>query len=203
MGQVPVKVIGEVAIGDYILPSGNADGLAMAVSSDEMKARDFTRIIGIAWETSDGKQAFEYINTAVGINSNDMAKMIEGMQSIMNEMQLAIQEVNPNYEPKMFQVSGTPNLMANDYSVSPSMNQHIVNQLNIDENASLDDKMQALKQYAYDNGAGEYLEQFPYLSELMDNPHDMELVNKVINEYTVALHNAQLLVQAMNQANQN
>ena len=195
MGQVPVKVIGKVSKGDYILPSGNEDGFAMAVHPDDMQAKDFARIIGIAWEESDGKKAFAYINTAVGINANDTAKMLEEMQSLMNEMQLALQEVNPNYEPKLYSVSSRPNLMSDSYSMAPSMNEHIMSQLNIGENDSLEDKMAALKQYAYDNGAGEYLEQFPYFFELLENPNDMELVNKVITEYSQALSNAQALVQ--------
>ena len=195
MGQVPVKVIGKVSKGDYILPSGNEDGFAMAVHPDDMQAKDFARIIGIAWEESDGKKAFAYINTAVGINANDTAEMLEEMQSLMNEMQLALQEVNPNYEPKLYSVTSRPNLMSDSYSMAPSMNEHIMSQLNIGENDSLEDKMAALKQYAYDNGAGEYLEQFPYFFELLENPHDMELVNKVITEYSQALSNAQALVQ--------
>ena len=195
MGQVPVKVIGKVAIGDYILPSGNEDGFAMAVHPDDMQAKDYSRIIGIAWEESDGEKAFAYINTAVGINSNDTAALLEEMQGLMNEMQLAIQEVNPNYEPQLYSISSRPNLMASDYSISPTMSEHIMSQLNISEDATLEDKMAALKQYAYDNGAGEYLEQFPYFFELLENPHDMELVQKVISEYTAALQNAQMLVQ--------
>lgn len=199
MGQIPVKVIGEVKIGDYILPSGNADGFAMAIAPEKMKAKDFGRIIGVAWEAADGEKAFEYINTAVGINANDMAGMVDQMQSVLNKMQLAIQEVNPNYEPELFQVSGQSNMLENGYTVSPSMNQHILNQLNVDENASLDTKLGALKKYAYDNGAGEYLESFPHLFELMDNPHDEALVQEVISEYTVALQNAQYLAHLIKQ----
>lgn len=195
MGQVPVKVIGKVSKGDYILPSGNEDGFAMAVHPDDMMAKDFARIVGIAWEESDGEKAFAYINTAVGINSNDTAEMLEEMQALMNEMQLAIQEVNPNYEPRLYSVTSRPSLMSDTYSMSPTMNEHIISQLNVGENASLEDKMAALKQYAYDNGAGEYLEQFPHFFELLENPHDMELVQTVISEYTVALHNAQMLAQ--------
>ena len=199
MGQVPVKVIGEVKKGDYILPSGNEDGFAMAVHPDDMQAKDFSRIVGIAWEESDGKKAFAYVKTAVGINANDTAKMLEEMQALMNEMQLAIQEVNPNYEPQLYNISSRPNLMSDSYSMAPTMSEHIISQLNISEDATLEDKMAALKQYAYDNGAGEYLEQFPYFFELLENPHDMELVNKVIDEYTVALQNAQTLISLTSQ----
>lgn len=200
MGQVPVKVIGEVNIGDYILPSGNGDGFAIAVAPEEMKAKDYGRIVGIAWQASDGKKAFDYVNTAVGINSNDMADMMDYMQSVMNEMQLAIKEVNPNYEPTIFNVAGRPTAIADNYTVAPTMNQHILSQLQIDGDASLEEKMRALKQYTYESDAGEYLEHFPYLYELMENPNDMDLVNKVITEYTQALQNAQALTAAIENA---
>jgi len=36
-----VKVIGEVEIGDYILPSGQGDGVAIAIHPSKMLARDY------------------------------------------------------------------------------------------------------------------------------------------------------------------
>src|SRR5690606_40935855 len=39
MGQVPVKVMGAVRIGDYILPSGSGDGIAIAVHPDRKSTR--------------------------------------------------------------------------------------------------------------------------------------------------------------------
>jgi hypothetical protein len=96
MGQVPVKARGVVHIGDYLLPSGEGDGLAIAVAPDKMKARDFKRIIGVAWEAAEGKEFYKLVNTAVGLNQNDTGKLIEEMKSVINEMQKALQEVNPN-----------------------------------------------------------------------------------------------------------
>jgi len=71
MGQVPVRVLGKVAIGDYILPSGNNDGLGIAVSPDNITAKDIKNIVGVAWEASNSAYDFKLINTAVGINNND------------------------------------------------------------------------------------------------------------------------------------
>ena len=50
MGQVPVKVIGPVNAGDYLVPSGRSDGTAMAISSVNAALPD--SIIGQAWESS-------------------------------------------------------------------------------------------------------------------------------------------------------
>ena len=60
-----------------------------------MKAKDYHRIIGIAWEDSkieDRLKIYQMINTAVGINQNDLATVIDQMQTVMNQMQDAIKE---------------------------------------------------------------------------------------------------------------
>jgi hypothetical protein len=80
MGQIPVKVIGEVHIGDYILPTGNNDGFAISVHPDLMQIGDYGRIIGVAWEAS-GEAKMNYINTAVGINSNDLSQKLDGLNA--------------------------------------------------------------------------------------------------------------------------
>ena len=77
MGQVQVKVAGSVSSGDYILPSGNNDGLGIAVSPDDMKSGDYGRVVGIAWEAGRGDMPFNFINTAVGVNANDLSKKVE------------------------------------------------------------------------------------------------------------------------------
>ena len=56
MGQVPVRVIGKVAIGDYVLASGNNDGLAIAKAADQIQWEDYKKIVGIAWEACKGQQ---------------------------------------------------------------------------------------------------------------------------------------------------
>lgn len=71
MGQVPVRVFGSVNIGDYILPSGNNDGLGIALSPEKITAKDIKNIVGVAWESSNDANGLKLINTAVGINNND------------------------------------------------------------------------------------------------------------------------------------
>jgi UDP-3-O-[3-hydroxymyristoyl] glucosamine N-acyltransferase len=82
MGQVPVRVVGAVNIGDYIIPSGNNDGYAIGVSPSAMKIDDYARIVGVAWQSASDKPG-NYVNIAVGINNNDLArKMLEQQQQI-------------------------------------------------------------------------------------------------------------------------
>ncbi|MEM1002864.1 MAG: hypothetical protein AAGH46_09460, partial [Bacteroidota bacterium] len=91
MGQVPVRVIGSVNIGDYILPSGNNDGFGIAVAPEKISAKDIKKIVGVAWEASNDSQGFRLINTAVGINNNDNNPIV-----IKLEEQLAKQEQELN-----------------------------------------------------------------------------------------------------------
>lgn len=67
IGQVPVKVTGAVTSGQWLRPSGKADGRAMAMTSAEhiTYARE---AIGQAWETVTGNGG-ALVNTAVGIGT--------------------------------------------------------------------------------------------------------------------------------------
>ena len=64
VGQVPVRVIGEVSTGDYIIASGNNDGTAIAVHPDHMTVANVNAIIGRAWSESTDS-AEKLINVAI------------------------------------------------------------------------------------------------------------------------------------------
>jgi len=114
MGQVPVKVIGKVQIGDYILPSGNNNGAAIAVSPKNMQPDQYQKIVGIAWESNE-TNSFSYINVAVGLNANDVARLslkqqheienqkeeINGLKSQINKMNEVLAQLIPNYAASM------------------------------------------------------------------------------------------------------
>ncbi len=107
MGQVPILVLGNVNIGDYILPSGDGDGTAKAVNPDSMKANDFSKVIGISWQKSDPDKIFNYINTAVGFNSVQIGSVVNTMQTVINSMQQELANLNPNYKPIFFDTVDT------------------------------------------------------------------------------------------------
>ena len=192
MGQVPVKVLGRVRKGDYILPSGKGDGMAMAVTPINMSILDYRRVIGVAWADSDPKKAFSFINTAVGLNTNDLAATVDQMQSVINGMQLALQKAVPDYKPALFATSGkTQTTSSTGYSTAPSMREVIKNDIAKGGYTNVREAMQEVKQYMSAQGVD--LSQYPYMTELLNNPTP-EVARKAQAHYMGVLVKAQALL---------
>lgn len=82
MGQVPVKVLGPVQSGDYIIPSGNNDGIGIAVHPEQLPTEDFKSILGVSWETKNvDKNQIHKTKISVGLNFNDLAPRVEKLES--------------------------------------------------------------------------------------------------------------------------
>lgn len=78
LGQVPVRVAGKVDQGDYIMASGNNDGMGIAVKPADMQIADFHRVVGVAWENAP-ENPVNVIKIGVGINANDLAPQVEAL----------------------------------------------------------------------------------------------------------------------------
>ncbi len=102
MGQVPVRVLGEVQSGDYILPSELGSGFGKAVHPDEMTTRDYKKIVGVAWENMFSPMTgFSIVNVAVGINNNDIADLMAKQEErlanlLLDHDQLQSEVINSN-----------------------------------------------------------------------------------------------------------
>ena len=92
MGQVPVHVLGKVEIGDYILPSGQNNGLGRAVRPADMKADDYSKIVGVAWSASTSN-SYSKINVAIGLNTNDISKVVSEQNTVIQEQGNAISQL--------------------------------------------------------------------------------------------------------------
>ena len=75
LGQIPVKVRGNVFVGDYILPSGLNDGTGKAISPEAIRADQYREIVGVAWSGSLTSGSITLINMAIGLNNNDLANL--------------------------------------------------------------------------------------------------------------------------------
>jgi len=87
MGQIPVKVRGLVVSGDFILPSGFNDGTGIGVSPEKILPSQYKEIVGVAWSGSLNINGMSMVNMAIGLNSNDMARLAEQQEKRINELE--------------------------------------------------------------------------------------------------------------------
>lgn len=97
MGQVPVVVRGRVNVGDYILPSGLNDGTGIGVSPKLITPQQYREIVGIAWSATPEGSTLSMVNLAIGLNTNDVARLVEQQQSKIDEQQAKIAKLESSF----------------------------------------------------------------------------------------------------------
>lgn len=125
MGQVPVKVMGIVERGDYIIPSGRKDGFGRAVKASDLRPEQYQQIVGIAWSSSD-TGGFNHVNVAVGLNANDVATLVIDQMTEISQLKRQIDNTNrilaelvPGYAESLASIERAPVLPANAASKHP------------------------------------------------------------------------------------
>ncbi|MCC6845971.1 MAG: hypothetical protein IT283_06615, partial [Bacteroidetes bacterium] len=121
MGQVPVRVLGPVKLGDYILPSDGGNGLGIAVAPSNMRVEDYKKIVGVAWSAGSNPD-LNTVRVAVGLNTNSLATMIEkqnsemlAMKESMSQMNSALASLVPGYSKMMNVPASSPVQNSADY----------------------------------------------------------------------------------------
>jgi hypothetical protein len=108
VGQIPVKIIGPVTTGDFIVAKGNIPGYGVAVKPSRMTTEDYRLIVGRAWETInvDGPKL---VNTLVGVQNNDFLKIIEKYQQKVTDVEARLaaieKKLNMSQETKKTRTS--------------------------------------------------------------------------------------------------
>ncbi len=97
MGQVPVVVRGRVNVGDYILPSGLNDGTGIGVSPKLITPQQYREIVGIAWSATPEGSTLSTVNLAIGLNTNDVAGLVEQQQAKIDEQQAKIAKLENSF----------------------------------------------------------------------------------------------------------
>jgi len=92
LGQVPVKVRGAVHEGDFIIASGLNDGIAVAVSAQDITPEQFTQVLGRAW-TSSADAKLKYIKVAVGLNAKSMSEIMSREENEINVLKQQVIEL--------------------------------------------------------------------------------------------------------------
>ena len=92
MGQVPVKVMGPVEIGDYIVAHEKIKGYGQAVKPNKMTANQFKKAVGRAWEKNNLKGP-KLINTVVGIHNGDWKNLFENLVDKQNKIENDLESI--------------------------------------------------------------------------------------------------------------
>lgn len=101
MGQVPVDVLGPVAAGDFIVPSGDHDGYGVAISPENFNVAHLDQILGIAWQSGSDKH-FNTVNVAIGLSNAASDLVFDAFDSELDDMSSEIASL------KQFLLHGTP-----------------------------------------------------------------------------------------------
>ena len=80
MGQVPVKIIGPVNSGDYIVGLSAVKGYGKAISPKDMTAQDFKYTVGRSWETNT-KEGPKTVLTVVGVHNGDWVGIVQQLKA--------------------------------------------------------------------------------------------------------------------------
>ena len=97
MGQIPVKTMGPVESGDYIVGTGNVLGYAVAVHPEEMTLEDFHNTVGRSWESVD-QQGPHMVNTVIGMHNGDYLNVLQRYENRMNSTEARLQSLESALE---------------------------------------------------------------------------------------------------------
>lgn len=98
MGQVMTMVKGEVNVGDYIIPSGYNDGIAKAVSPEEITLDQIPLVAGKAWEASEEAAIIGFINVAVGLKTSEWVDVIQRQEEAHQALETKVETMHAELE---------------------------------------------------------------------------------------------------------
>jgi hypothetical protein len=93
MGQVPVKVMGAVHTGDYIVAHPSLIGYGQAIAPKDMTPDDFTLTVGRSWENKPS-EGVKMVNTVVGVHNGDWAKIMTKMEEKHKALEVRVENLN-------------------------------------------------------------------------------------------------------------
>ena len=103
MGQIPVKVVGPVHAGDYIVAKSSIEGYGVAVNPLNMRIEDYKLSVGRSW-TTNRENGPKLVTTVVGVHNSDFLNIIKSLKEHVdaNESRLKAIEEKLNISSKGF-----------------------------------------------------------------------------------------------------
>ena len=113
MGQIPVKIMGPVATGDYIVGKGSIPGYGVAINPKDMTIEDFKLTVGRSWD-ENLKNGPKMVNTVVGVHNGDYFKILQKYEQKFKDSEARL-DVS---EERMSAVENKVNILLNAQNLS-------------------------------------------------------------------------------------
>jgi hypothetical protein len=100
MGQIPVKVMGPVASGDYIVADGSVPGYGIAKPQDKLSVEDMPLVVGRSWETRAGAGP-KMVNTVVGVHNGDYFRILQKYEQRLRDTEAKMETLSKGSSARM------------------------------------------------------------------------------------------------------
>lgn len=92
MGQIPVKIQGPVASGDYIVGNAATPGYGIAVNPSKMTREQALLVVGRAWDTNSNAGP-KMVNTVIGVDNGQFLKVLQDSHDEMQSSRSQVTEL--------------------------------------------------------------------------------------------------------------
>ncbi len=93
LGQIPVKIIGPVTSGDYIVGNSHTPGYGIAINPANITSDQVRLIVGRSWDTNLAVGP-KMINTVIGVDNGGFLKLIQDNQSQVSALGQYVESLN-------------------------------------------------------------------------------------------------------------
>lgn len=100
MGQIPVKVMGPVKCGDYIVADATIPGYGIAKAESELTLDNMPFVVGRSWENQPGTGP-KMINTVVGVHNGDYFKILKNYEQKLQDAQARMELLSSQSDVRM------------------------------------------------------------------------------------------------------
>jgi hypothetical protein len=97
MGQIPVKIMGAVATGDYIVGKSKIAGYGIAISPEDMTIEDFKLAVGRSWEANPNSGP-KMVNTVIGVHNGDYLNILKRYEQKFKDSEARLESVEAKVE---------------------------------------------------------------------------------------------------------
>jgi len=107
MGQIPIKILGPVNSGDYIIGNNETPGYGYAKNPNDMSIDDFKLAVGRSWE-NDSSTGVKMINTVVGLHNGDYIKILKRYEEKFKESEARFESLESKVDALVQKINLNP-----------------------------------------------------------------------------------------------